>query len=342
MSRKTIIIINLVIILTIVAALFAWYQTALGARSRNQETQSIAIETGTKTDDILDELEEKKIIKSPLAVKIYLYGHSDLKLQAGVYEFEPNTSTRQVIAAIAQGETNSQEVKILFREGLTIKEMQAELTKKGYLTDNSFEVLANTSIKNLPPALKDYSFLKDVPQTATLEGYLFPDTYRLFKDFTAQDLVAKMLSNFEAKLTADLRSGIANSGHSLSKVMTMASLVEKEVRTEEDMKIVAGLFWDRITVGQALQSCASLAYILGVRKVQYSYEDTQVKSPYNTYLHPGLPPGPISNPGLRAIQATIYPTKTDYNYFLSRPDTGETVFSTTLDEHNEAKAKFLQ
>lgn len=341
MSRKTIIIINAIIFLTLVAGLFAWYQTALGSHSRNTTPETITIESGTKTADILKELEEKKIIKSPLAVKIYLYGHPDLKLQAGVYEFKPNTPTRQVIASIAQGETSSQEVKILFREGLTIKEMQAELTKQGYLTDKSFEVLATTSIKNLPSTLKDYSFLKDVPQTATLEGYLFPDTYRLYKDFTAHDLIQKMLANFETKLTPELRTGVSNSGHSLQEVITMASLVEKEVQTEKDMKIVAGLFWDRITVGQALQSCASLAYILGVRKIQYSYEDTQVKSSYNTYLHPGLPPGPISNPGLRAIQATIYPTKTDYNYFLSRPDTGETIFSRTLEEHNEAKAKFL-
>lgn len=342
MSRKSLIIINLIIILTLVIGLFAWYQTGLGSHSRNIETETITIESGTKTADILKELEEKKIINSPLAVKIYLYRHPDLKLQAGVYEFKSNTPARQVIAAIAKGETSSQEITILFREGLTIKEMQAELIKQGYLTDKSFEVLATTSIKNLPPALKDYSFLKDIPQTATLEGYLFPDTYRLYKDFTAADLVKKMLANFEAKLTPELRTGIADSNYSLQEVITMASLVEKEVQTENDMKIVAGLFWDRIAVGQALQSCASLAYILGIRKIQYSYEDTQVKSPYNTYLHPGLPPGPISNPGLTAITATIYPTKTDYNYFLSRPDTGETVFSVTLEEHNQAKARFLQ
>ena len=122
----------------------------------------------------------------------------------------------------------------------------------------------------------------------------------------------------------------------------MASILEKEVRSEQDMKIVSGIFWDRIKIGQALQSCATLAFVLGVNKVQYTYTDTQIISPYNTYKHKGLPPGPISNPGLKALNAAVEPIKTEYNYFLSRPDTGETVFAKTLDQHNANKAKYLK
>jgi UPF0755 protein len=244
--------------------------------------------------------------------------HRNETIKAGEYLIEPKTKTKELIALFKDGEVADREVSVLIREGLNSREMNAYLKEKGYLKDDSF---LNSAKK--------------------YEGYLFPDTYRMFKDFTAEDLITKMRANFEKKLTPDLREAMEKSGHSPEDIIIMASLLEKEVRTEADMKIVAGIFWDRDAIGQALQSCASLAYILGVNKVQYSYEDTQIDSPYNTYKHRGLPPGPISNPGLKAIKAAIYPTKTDYNYFLSRPDTGETVFSVTLDEHNAAKAKYL-
>jgi len=122
----------------------------------------------------------------------------------------------------------------------------------------------------------------------------------------------------------------------------MASLIEKEVRTSEDMKIISGIFWQRIENRQGLESCATLAYILGVNKPQYSVVDTKIDSPYNTYKHRGLPPSPIANPGLNAITAAIYPKETDYNYFLSDPATGQTIFSRTLGEHNLNKAKYLK
>jgi UPF0755 protein len=122
----------------------------------------------------------------------------------------------------------------------------------------------------------------------------------------------------------------------------MASIIEKEVRSTSDMKIVSGIFWNRIKNGQALQSCATLAYVLGVNKAQYSLEDTKVDSLYNTYKYRGLPPGPIANPGLDAITAAIYPESTNYNYFLSDPATGKTIYSKTLDEHNANKYKYLK
>jgi UPF0755 protein len=108
------------------------------------------------------------------------------------------------------------------------------------------------------------------------------------------------------------------------------------------MKIVSGIFWDRIKNGEALGSCATLAYILGVNKPQYSLEDTRIESPYNTYKYRGLPPGPIANPGFNAINAAIYPEFTDYNYFLSDPETGKTIYSRTLDEHNANKYRYLK
>ena len=120
----------------------------------------------------------------------------------------------------------------------------------------------------------------------------------------------------------------------------MASIIEREVRSDEDRKVVSGIFWNRIKAGQALQSCATLSFILGVSKKQYSIADTQIKSPYNTYLNTGLPPGPISNPGLSTIEAAINPQDSQFNYFLSDPETGLTIFSKSFEEHNANKAKY--
>jgi UPF0755 protein len=119
----------------------------------------------------------------------------------------------------------------------------------------------------------------------------------------------------------------------------MASIIEREVKNNEDRKVVSGIFWNRIKAGQPLQSCATISFILGVSKDQYSFEDTRIQSPYNTYLNQGLPPGPISNPGISSIEAAIYPAQTNYNYFLSDPESGKTVFSKNIEEHNANKVK---
>lgn len=341
MSKKNIFIL-LGLVASLVLAAVIWYQISLGFRSRNTKVEAFSIVAGQNTATILNNLEEKNIISSVLAAKIYLYRHKGIKIQAGEYNIEPNTSTRQLFADLGLGKTVSREISLLFREGLSLKEMQAELNKNGYLTNGEFFRLGQTKIKDLPVRLKISPFLKEVSATATLEGFLFPDTYRVYKDFSAEDLAAKMLDNFDHKLTPQIRQDIRSSGHSFEDIVIMASILQKEVRTEKEMKLASGVFWNRLRAGQALQSCATLAYILGENKAQYSYADTQIDSPYNTYQHPGLPPGPVSNPGLMALNAAIHPENSDYNYFLSRPDTGETIFSRTLEEHNAAKAKYLK
>ena len=177
-------------------------------------------------------------------------------------------------------------------------------------------------------AQKDYdtsrfSFLADKPKSTDLEGYLYPDTYRVFASSTASEVITKMLSNLDQKLTPQMRADIKAQGKTINEILTMASIIEKEAPISyakgdnRDAKIISGIFWHRIEIGQALQSCATLAYVLGIDKEQYSAVDTKFESPYNTYLNPGLPPGPISNPGILAIEAAIYPTPSNYNYFLT-------------------------
>jgi UPF0755 protein len=221
-------------------------------------------------------------------------------------------------------------------EGWNLKQIDKYLNEQGLKLDKSLSDFSVGDYKS------DYSFLADAPAKGDLEGYLFPDTYRIFASTTADDIVRKMLSNFDSKVSPEMLTEISRQKKTLHQIITMASVVEKEVTSKSDMKVVAGIFWDRIKNGQALESCATLAYVLGENKAQYTYEDTRIKSPYNTYINRGLPYGPIANPGLNAISGTIYPTYTDYNYFLSRPDTKETVFSKTYEEHNLNKQKYLK
>jgi UPF0755 protein len=215
--------------------------------------------------------------------------------------------------------------------------MEARIKEYGLSTEGFGDLVKN------PEYFREkygYDFLADIPQGKTLEGYLFPDTYFFLKNAASEDIIKKMLDNFGEKLTPDLRTEIENQKKSIYDVITMASIIEGEVKSENDRQIVSGIFWKRVNDNRTLQSCATLAFILGENKKQYTFLDTRVDSPYNTYLNKGLPPGPINNPGLDSIKAAIYPETTDYNYFLTDPKTGQTIFSKTIEEHNANKAKY--
>jgi UPF0755 protein len=238
--------------------------------------------------------------------------------------------------ALAVTEGRKEFIKITFPEGWTAKEMSKRLEANGFPGNDFLNLAQNPT----PEILNQFDFLADLPKGRGLEGFLFPDTYFFSKEATAEGIILKMLDNFGRRVSADLRQEALKQKRSLYEVTTMASIIEGEVRSETDRKVVSGIFWKRVKEGRGLQSCATLAYILGENKKQYSFEDTRIQSPYNTYLYKGLPPGPISNPGLAAIEAAVRPAPTDYNYFLSDPKTGKTVFSKTIDEHNANKVKY--
>ena len=149
-----------------------------------------------------------------------------------------------------------------------------------------------------------------------------------------------MRDNFDKKVDDSLRAEIERQGKTLGEIVTMASILEKEVPTYYEKRIVSGVFWKRLGINYPLQSCATIAYALGKRKWRYSIEDTKTNSPYNTYQNTGLPPGPINNPGLWSTKAAVWPINTDYFYFLSTKD-GRTIFSRTGEEHNANKARYL-
>jgi len=151
----------------------------------------------------------------------------------------------------------------------------------------------------------------------------------------------KMLANFDEKITPDLRKEITKQKKTIFEIITMASLIEKEVAMDEDRAIVSGILWKRIKLGIPLQVDATITYITGKNNTKISLNDTKINSPYNTYKYRGLPPGPIANPGIAAIRAAIFPKSSPYLFYLSAPD-GRTIFSKTLEEHNTAKTRYLR
>jgi len=291
-----------------------------------------AIDRGQGLFQISENLEAADLIKDRHFFNLYVLSKRNQgKLQAGEYLLSPSMAIPEIAQRIIAGDTL--QIKITVPEGFTLKQIEERLSEK---------LARKISLSFLVGEFKnDFDFLEDVPSEAALEGFLFPDTYFFKINENEKEIVQKFLANFNKKLTPELREEIKSQKKSVFEIIIAASIIEEEVQTLEDKKLVSGILWKRLEAGKPLESCATIAYILGIDKWRYSFEDTRTESPYNTYLNPGLPPGPISNPGLESVLAALYPENSQYWYFLSTPE-GETIFSRTLEEHNLAKARYLR
>jgi UPF0755 protein len=179
----------------------------------------------------------------------------------------------------------------------------------------------------------------DFIENKSLQGYLYPDTYRFFDDASAEDVIIKMVNNFQKKALPSLKATDTLSSY---QVLILASIVEKEVAIPKDRQIVAGIFLNRLKIEMKLQSDATINFVTQSGKSQSSLDDLKIDSPYNTYQIGGLPPGPITNPSVEAIKSIINPTPSDYYYFLTtRDNPPKTIFSKTFEEHIKAKQQYL-
>jgi len=300
----------------------------------NPGSHEIIIYTAAKgmgDDEIAKELEKLKIIRNNYFFRFYVVmslQHSSL--QAGEYNLSPKMSIYQIAKKMAQGDIIKDEVIIL--EGWDTRDIAKYVESKNICQRNYFISLTEKNYSN------EFGFLIDKPQSAGLEGYIFPDTYQIAKGESCEDILKATLANFDKKLTPDLRAEIKKQNKSIFDIVTMASLLEKEVRTLDDKKIVSGILWKRISIGMPLQLDATVNYVTDKSDASVKIKDTKIDSPYNTYKYKGLPKGPISNPGLDSIKAAIYPKQTNYWYYLSD---GKTHFSETLEQHNAAAVKYL-
>lgn len=303
------------------------------------------IEEGEGVKAIAKKLKKQELIVNENFFVYYTWKtEKGSKLQAGVYELSPNMKIPMIADKFIEGKVKREALKLTVPEGFTNKKIIKLLQEKKSDIAAEFEEIVQCKCLNVQGCECDrfsekYDFLSKIPTGIDMEGYLFPDTYFIDKEETGSTLVSKFLNNFKKKVDVDLLEKIEASGDSLHEAITLASIVEREVPNEKDAKMVAGIFRNRLEIGMSLGSCATLAYFQGVDKRQFSFEDTRIESPYNTYINIGLPPGPISNPGIIAIKATTDFTASDYTFFLSDFKTGETIYSKTLDEHNLNKSK---
>ncbi len=353
----------------VLCSLFFVYQGIyLPKEPGSTETVSFLVKQGEGAKEISVNLKEQGIIKYSSLFGIYaLFQGKAEKLQAGEYELSLGMNIPEIVDKLVSGEAIKKTITII--EGWNLRDIGWYFENKGmFMAEELFELvgfpLIDYSKATDLPEPKDFSeefdFLEDKPKNLGLEGYLFPDTYEIFPEEGIGEIVRRMLTNFDKKLTPDLREEISNQNKSIFEIVIMASLIEKEVRTLEDKKIVSGILWKRLKNKMPLQVDATIvyirqneeykvlpsearhgSYITSRKTTKITKEELKIDSPYNTYKYRGLPLGPISNPGLESIKAAIYPKTSAHWFYLSTPE-GETIFSKTLKEHNEAIAEYLK
>ncbi len=302
---------------------------------------TFTIQEGEGLKAVSARMDSEKIIKNPTVFEmtIRVTGKSN-SIFAGTYVFTKDQSMKDVIDAITNVDDVTNDITVTLIEGWTSGEMAKYLQEQGLFPAEDFvDAVQTTDIQNLLPGVT-YAFLGDKPPSQGLEGYLFPDTYRIKQKPEPADVVRKLLDNFDSKLTNTMRSDIHKQGRTVFDVVVLASILEREVLSDADKKNAADVFLKRLQIGMPLQSDATVNYVTGKQDTRPTLQDIEVNSSYNTYLYKGLPPGPISNPGLSSLEAAVYPTSNPYYYFLTK-DNGEAVFSRNLDEHNLNKAKYL-
>lgn len=293
---------------------------------------------------ISGKLRESKLISSSFIFETYVWlTRSDRNFKAGEYELAPGMSMRRLVGLLTEG-VGREEMSVTILEGWALRDIKKYLASEGVKEMANFDYYAGVSAAAAPSAYNwsgEFPFLAAKPRELGLEGFLFPDTYRIFADARSVDVIRKMLQNFGTKFDASMSAEAKRKNMSVFEVVTLASVVEREVQTPEDMRKVAGIFLRRLEIGMPLQADSTVNYVTGKLTPSISYDDRDISSPWNTYKYRGLPKGPIGNPGLAAIEAVLNPETTPYLYFLTTKE-GRVIYSKTLEEHNIAKAKYLK
>jgi len=325
---------NYLIFIFFLIGIFIWTEIYLPKNFQLGEEKLFSVEKGQSLFQISQYLEKEGLIKNKFFFNLYVVlKGSQKKLRAGEYSLSSSESINRIAEKIISGDIAK--IVVTIPEGFTLNQIQERLSPFPNVTKSFLVTLMVGNFK------KEFQFLEDAPDNATLEGFLFPDTYQFSFRANIEEIVRKMLENFDKKLIPELREEIKKQRKTVLEIITMASLIEKEVSKNEDKELVSGILWKRLKNNFPLQVDATITYITGKKTTGISIEETKINSLFNTYKYLGLPPGPICNPGIDSIKAAIYPKNSDYWYYLSTPE-GKTIFSKTLEEHNIAKEKYLR
>lgn len=340
---KRVVIWGLVIIIFLMAGfgtgLALYVSKALEPMPPLEEAQRISFPPGTGVAQLALELEQKGIIRNARIFTWYLkYKQEGGRFQAGEYDMRPGLWPDEIIGRLNRGETVKEAgLRLTVPEGFTVRQI-AEKLQAEHGVDSSIFLQAVQSYKGAEGTVG-----ADIPDDPSiryrLEGYLFPETYEWKKDADANEMIASMMQELDkrlAQLPPDWKEAMAKQNLTFHQILTIASLIEREVVVDEERPIVSGVIHNRLKQGMPLQIDATVQYLFDKQKERLLYEDLRIESPYNTYLNKGLPPGPIASPSLASIQAAIYPAETQYLFYVTKKDgTRGHLFAETFEQHTK-------
>ena len=292
--------------------------------AQDDGTQVLVIEKGQTGSEIADMLFERGLIRSTQGFKLWLYlsGTND-KLQTGHYQIPNKVTVRELISLLQEGHVES--IRVTIPEGYTVGDIAIVLEKNQIMKAKDFLAEAKTYVP--------YPYMKGTkPATYPVEGFLFPSTYEIPVGATPREVIQMIADEMNRYLTPAVKKQIQAQHMSIHDFVTLASIVERESLFDADRPTIAGVFKKRLAHGIPLQSDATISYVLGYAKENVTIGDTQLQSPYNTYVSKGLPPGPIANPGKKSLDAVLHSENTDYLYFVADKE-GHNHFSKTYEEH---------
>lgn len=339
-SKGKIILATLGVILVAAAAVLggaAYYVYRQMQPAAQEEAKRIVIPAGTGSSGIAGILAREGIIRKDWAFMAYLKVKDEgTRFQAGIYELRAGMTLDEIIDKLNRGEVVKEEmIRFTIPEGYTIAQIADKLSSEGYVDREAFLKLADSQ--------EGWAFARiaDIPKDGSfkhrLEGYLFPETYELKKGSTEQDILTRLTAEWNQKLQ-QLPEGWENqlekAGLTFHQLLTVASLVEREVAVNEERALVAGVIYNRLKQKMPLQIDATVQYLFDKPKERLFEKDLQIESPYNTYLHPGLPPGPIASPGLSSLKAALWPEASPYLFYVTKKDgSGKHLFAETFEAH---------
>jgi len=302
--------------------------------SSNRDELDFIVSEGESVQLICSRLERSDLIKDADILRLYLiYSGLDRQIRSGSFKLNPSMSPIEISKALT--DLNKTSIPFSILPGWRLEEIAASLPTSGLSIDpQEFLLLAYSPSDDLRIKI-------DLPAGTSLEGYLYPDIYQVSRDISLQSLFDQFLGRFNSTLPTDLRSTLSKQGVSLHEAVTLASIVQREAVIREERPLVASVFYNRLEAGMFLETDPTVQYSLGYQessstwwKSPLFFKDLEVNSPYNTYQHPGLPPGPISNPDISSLVAVAYPAQTPYYYFRAKCDGSQLHnFAITFEEH---------
>lgn len=317
----------LVITVLLVGGAFGYYKAETNGWLRKNEDVVVSVPSGSTNSEIAGILKDDGVIGNTLLFRFFLMDQ-DYTFQYGDFTINKHSNYSQIAEELSTQQIVVTTTSFTIPEGYEVREIIDVLVETGVGTAEEITDVINNDIF-------DYDYIDnltwDTENSYRLEGYLFPDTYEIFTDESAHDVIARLLENFDSK-TKLLRMDAEADGKNFADVVKMASIVEREASDSDEYPVVAGVFYNRLNDEMNLESCATVQYILKERKDVLDIEDTQIDNPFNTYMYAGLTPNPICNPGIEAIRAAVYPEETDYYYFVASGN-GTHYFAETYDQH---------